>query len=137
MIRRVFLTFLVIGVTACGDDGTGLENIAGAYTLQTVGGEELPVVLEESVTFLREITAGSLTLNQDASCSGVSVFRETVFSETELDMVTTNTVTEACTYTFNNGALALTIEFRVPFNGSITGSTLTLNSDGVVFIYEK
>ena len=73
MIRRVFLTFLVVGVTACGDDGTGLENIAGAYTLQTVDGEELPVVLEESGIFLREITTGSLTLNQDATCSGVSV----------------------------------------------------------------
>ena len=84
-------------MTACGDDGTGLENIAGTYTLQTVDGEELPVVLEETETSLREITAGSLTLNQDATCSGVSVFRETEFSETELDMVTTNTVTQVCT----------------------------------------
>ena len=68
------------------------------YTLQTVDGEELPVVLEETETFLREITAGSLNLNQDMTCSGISVFRETEFRETELDIVTTNTVTQVCTY---------------------------------------
>ena len=36
MIRRVFLAFLIFGVTGCGDDGTGLENVIGTYLLETI-----------------------------------------------------------------------------------------------------
>ena len=92
MIRRVFLAFLVFGLVACGDDGTGLEDIAGTYTLQTVDGGGLPAVLEETgTTFLLEITAGSVTLNQDMTCSVISMFRVTEFGN-----VTTETETGVC-----------------------------------------
>ena len=48
MIRRVFLAFFVFGLVACGDDGTGLEDIAGTYTLQTVdGGGDFPRFLKK------------------------------------------------------------------------------------------
>ena len=108
MIRRVFLAFLVFGVTACGDDGTGLEDIAGTYTLHTVDGEGLPAVLDPAVldeigtTFLLEVTGGSVTLNQDMTCSFTFSLRET-----EDGTVTRVTETAVGTYTFNNGAISL------------------------------
>ncbi len=135
MIRRVFLAFWVFALVACGDDGTGLEDIAGTYTLQTVDGGGLPAVLEETeTTFLLEITAGSVTLNQDMTCSVITMFRVTEFG-----IVTTDTMTGVCTYTFNNGAITLTILASAEtVSGSITGSTLTVTSEeGIVFIYEK
>ena len=44
-----------------------------------------------------------------------------------------------CTYTFNNGAITLTIPADAEtVSGSITGSALTVTSEeGIVFIYEK
>ena len=136
MIRRVFLAFLVFGVTACGDDGTGLEDIAGTYTLQTVDGEGLPAVLDEiGTTFLPEVTGGSVTLNQDMTCSFTFSLRET-----EDGTVTRVTETAVGTYTFNNGAISLNFLMVDGFilSGSITGSTLRLtDTAGNVLIFEK
>ena len=142
MIRRVFLAVLIFGVTACGDDGTGddgtsddgtrPESVVGTYTLQTVGGEGLPVVLEENPTFLLELTAGIVTLNQDLSCTNSLTSRET-----RDGTVTTGTNTDVCTYTLNNGAITLTISANNTISGSISGSTLTLTSNFGVFVYEK
>lgn len=133
MIPRAFLTLLFFGLVACGDDATGLDDIAGTYTLQTVDGEGLPAVLEEVGTiFLLEITAGSTTLNQDMTCSVVSMFRVT-----DNGVATNETVTDACTYTFDSGAVTLDVEGLDSASGSITGSTLTVTSDEVVFVYLK
>ncbi len=135
MIRRVFLAFVVFGVTACGDDGVGLEDIVGTYTLQTADGVTLPAVLVEiGTTFLLEVTGGSVTLNQDLTCSFSLSVRETedgiVFPIDE--------VTDVCTYTFNNEAIAMTDSDATTVSGSITGSTLTVTQpSGIVFIYEK
>ena len=41
------LAFLVFGLVACGDDSTGLEDIAGTYTLQTVEGGGFPRFLKK------------------------------------------------------------------------------------------
>ena len=134
MSRKVFLAFVVFGVTACADDGVGLESIAGTYTLQTIDGEGLPAVLEEiGTTFLLEAIAGSVTLNQDMTCSVSLSVRETedgiVFPIDE--------VTDVCTYTFNDGAIAVTDSDAFTVSGSITGSTLTVTPEGRVWIYEK
>ena len=70
MIRRVFLAFLVFGVTACGDDGTGLQGITGTYTLQSIDGEGLPAVVSAvGDAVLQEVTAGSIILNEDTTCT--------------------------------------------------------------------
>ena len=125
MVSRVVLTFLVLGQAACGDDGTGLESIAGTYTLQTIDGEALPWAIPGLIT---EITAGSITLNQDMTCSFSSTSKETYNG-----IVDTNAVTQECSYTFDNGALAIILTM-IPdntLNGSISGSTLTLTlADG-------
>ena len=79
MIRRAFLVFLVFGVTVCGDDSTGPESVddstgpdesvVGTYTLQSVGGDALPWVLLQFLGDKVEVTAGSIILNQDMTCS--------------------------------------------------------------------
>ncbi len=72
------------------------------------------------------------------TCSVISMFRVTEFGN-----VTTDTGTAVCTYTFNNGAITLTIPAEAETvsgstTGSITGSTLTVTTEeGIVFIYEK
>ena len=99
MIRRAFLVFLVFGVTVCGDDSTGPESVddstgpdesvVGTYTLQSVGGDALPWVLLQFLGDKVEVTAGSIILNQDMTCSS-----STTSSVTESGNVTTITETD-------------------------------------------
>ena len=140
MIRRVFLAFLVFALVACGDNGTGNdgtdeESITGTYTLQSIDGDPLPWVIFQVGADKEEVTAGNVILNADLSCPTTSTTRKT-----ESGNVTTDTVTDECTYTINGGAITLTYPFVGGFtlSGSIVGSTLTITTqEGVVLILQK
>ena len=136
MLGRVLFAFCVFGLAACGDLGTVSRppSFVGTYTLQSINGEGLPwVSLQIGTTFRLEITAGSLTLNEDMTCSDSISFRET-----DNGNVTTTTDTDVCTYTHNSGAVILTYpadDSVIP--GSIVGSQLTLTQDEAVFIFSR
>ncbi len=132
MIRRVFLLFMSFGLVACSG-GTGPEDIVGTYTLETVDGEELPVVVEEIETYIFELTAGSMTLSGDTSCS-LSLTQRL----TEDGTVTTGTNTIVCTYVFDDGALTLTLPpENSTISGSIADSTVTLMADAGVLTFRR
>ncbi len=134
MVRRVFLAFLVFGLVACGDDSTGLEEIVGTYILQSIGGEELPAVVNEVGIVLAEVTAGSVTLDNGRTCSSSFTTRR----EMEDGTVTTTTDPGACTYAFNDGAITLGFpDGSSSTDGSISGSTLSVTLGGTVFIFQK
>ncbi len=134
MVRRVFLAFLVLGVTACGGDGTGPESVTGTYRLQTIDGDPLPFVVFEIGAEKIEIAAGSVTLNEDMTCSNIGTFRITTSSGN----VTTNALIELCTYSIDGEALTLTsVADTTDTSGSIVGSALTLTNAGFVLIYRK
>ena len=129
MVCRVFLAFLVLGLVACGDDVIGPEDIAGTYTLQSVNGQSLPWVLEAGI----EATAGSVTINQNMTCS-----RSLTATLTDGGTVVTVTNTDEGTYTFVNGAIMFAWDSDGSTDsGSIVGSQLTLSADGDVLILRK
>jgi len=133
MIRRVFLAFLIFGLTACGGDGTGPESVIGMYILQTIDGDPLPWVLFQIGDDKIEVTAGSVTLNEDRTCSDSITLRSTVSEE-----VTTDTATDVCTYTTNSQAVTLSYPAdNTVSSGSIIGSALTITDDGIIFIFRK
>ncbi len=132
MIRRVFLAVLIFGVTACGDDGTGLENVIGTYILETIDGGPLPWILLQVGGNKIEVTAGSVTLNADRTCSDSITLRTT-----ESGSVTTDTATDMCTYTTDGQAVTLTYADNTVSVGSIIGSALTITDAGVTFIFRK
>ena len=126
MVRRVFLAFLVFGVTACSDS-IGPEDIAGTYTLLSVDGEGLPAGFG---TPGLEIEAGSLTLNQDMTYST---------SVTTVDTMgaLVNQSTSVGTYTFDQGAITLTPSQGGAASGSVSGTTVTIaHDDGIPWVYE-
>ncbi len=132
--HRRFLAFLVLGVTACGADGTGPESVTGTYRLRTIDGDPLPFVVFQVGTEKIEVAAGSVTLNADVTCSNIGTFRITTITGN----VTTNAVIDLCTYTINGGALTLTsVADSTVTSGSIVGSALTITDDGFVLIYRK
>jgi len=129
MVCRVFLAFLVLGLVACRDDVIGPEDIAGTYTLQSVNGQSLPWVLEAGI----EVTAGSVTINENMTCS-----RSLTATLTDGGTVVTVTNTDEGTYTFVNGAIMFAWDSDDSTDsGSIVGSRLTLSADGDVLILRK
>jgi len=122
MARGLLLAFLVLGLVACGGiDLTDPGSVSGAYTLRTINGEELPsALLQNGTTYLLEITAGTLTLNEDLTCS----LRLTV-RETDAGIVDTDIWTPEFTYTLSSGSITLTAGTFL-LGGSITGSSITL-----------
>ena len=132
MIRRVFLAFLIFGITACGDDATGLEDVVGIYTLQTIEGDPLPWVLLQVGADMIEVIAGSVTLNADRTCTDSITLRIT-----QGGIVTSDPETDECTYTTDGQAVTLSYEDDTVSSGSIIGSTLTITDDGFVFIFRR
>jgi hypothetical protein len=131
-IRRTLFALLVIGLGACGDDGTAPESLVGRYTLQTVDGNPLPFVIIEVGTDKVEVTAAHINLNQDLTCSD-----SFTLVTTEDGIASTETETDICTYTTNNTGITVTFVGDDPFDGSIVGSQLTISDNGIVFIYQK
>ena len=128
MIRRVLVAFLVFGLVACGDDGMGVEDIVGNYLLQSIDGEELPVTKGGTTT-----TAGSVHFKQDMTCSFIQTATVEIGGS-----ATTFSSTQMGTYTFNSGALTLTLGAgNNPLVGSISGSTLTLPALGRVYVLQN
>jgi hypothetical protein len=73
-----------------------------------------------------EVTAGSITLNQDMTCSN-----SLTGTATDGGTVVTVTTTGQGTYTHTNGAVTLTwAEDGSTDSGSIVGSQLTLTTGG-------
>ncbi len=150
IIRRVFLASLAFGLVGCRIDVTDPGRVSGTYTLRTlqIGGgasprAELPAVFFEiGTSFLVEVTAGSITLNEDLTCSLSITLRET-----DGGTVTTSQRTGVGTYTLA-GPLAhsedLLITLTLPdadlpptFDGltNVNGSSIFLraNNSGMIW----
>ena len=126
MIRRVFLVFLPFGLVACGNSPTEPEDVPGTYHLQTVNWRPLP--FSEDIFNFSSITAGSITLNQDMTCSE---------RKESVGLFSGGTTTNVCTYTFDDGAITLTFSAGKILTGSMSGSSLTIKDDGDVFVFRK
>ena len=127
MIRRVLLALLVFGLVACGVDVTDPGSVSGTYTLRSINGDPLPVVIGPS-----EITAGSLTLNEDLTCS-ISITARV----TEDGIVTTETETEMCSYTLDSGSITYTTSTGVASGLISDDFTIAIFTLVGVFVFKK
>ncbi len=150
-MRRFTVATLVMAVallTACDDDTTGPGSIVGTYTLQTFNGMNLPVVVDSVgpgpqpppqpdiapsgvMSFIVELTAGSVRLNSGNTCSVSLTFRTT-----DDGTVTADTETETCTYSVTGTTIQLDFPGEAPITGTISGNTITfVDEDGDTFVF--
>ena len=137
MNRIVVYSLFSLLLWSCGGEGTPTTPtststptpITGTYTLQSVNGQSLPWAIEAGVLY----TAGSVTLNQDMTCS-----RSITATVTEGGTVVTMTVASQGIYTHTNGAVTLTwTDDGSTDSASIVSSQLTLTGDGDILIFRK
>ena len=94
----------VTALAGCGGDkSTGPGAIAGNYRMRSVNGETLPVVLEEFGSYRAELTAASLTLDDDGRFTESSTVRET-------DGGQTVTTIGSCPGSYTRGGSTITFE---------------------------
>ena len=126
------VALLVIGFAAC--DGLGPEDVAGTYTLQSINGDPLPWIYYQVADVSIGITAGSMALNRDRTCS-----EGQTITETAAGVADHHVSTRECTYTLNGDAITVTFpsDGGASVSGSIVGSQLTLTIGGRIFVFRR
>jgi hypothetical protein len=107
-------------VLACGDS-TSPEKIEGTYTLQTINGRPLPVVLQQDATSKSEVTAGAITLGPGTAWTISLTARSTLGAD-----VSSFTSTLAGTWTRSGERVTLTATNGESETAVLSGGTLTL-----------
>ena len=110
---------------ACGKDSTGPgpEAIEGRYTLQTIGGKSLPVIVVEDESETIGITAGAVTLSAPRTFT-----MELTLKETTAEGVSFVTDQVSGTWTRSGATVSLTVDGEV-VSATVSGGTLRL-TDG-------
>ncbi len=138
-MRRFTVATVVMAValfTACDGDSTGNGgSIVGTYTLQTLNGESLPAQRPGGgpVT-MDELTAGSVRLNSDNTCSLSLTFQTTI----DGTVTATDTETDTCTYSVTGTTIRFDFPSgEAPITGTISGNTITIVVFGDTFVFTK
>jgi hypothetical protein len=136
-MRRLLAAVAVLTLTACISDSVGIvgttatggselpstTGVAGAYTLQTVGGSPLPYTYQQSGADKSEFLDDVVTLTNNGTWSELMHVRKTVSG-----VVTISAVTDAGTYVrVGTTGLLFSTPNHPDFSGVLSsGNTLTL-----------
>ena len=131
-MRTAAITLALALLVGCdNDESNAPKNLAGTYTLSTVGGASLPAVIFSEANYTLEVTGGGVTLNSNGTFSDSYAFREN-------DAGSITTATVPCsgnwTQTGNTITLTETVTSECGDTGTATwdgSNRLTLTWDGV------
>jgi hypothetical protein len=133
---RVYAPILLaLVLAACGgdEDPQGPSStIYGTYVVETMDGESLPFAVIEVPDLTVEAVAASYTLNSDMTWTIDYTLRETRLGE-----VTIEELTDGGTYVVNSGVLTLTDHDGEDYPGTLSGTTLTVELAGFVWVAVK
>jgi hypothetical protein len=126
---------IAVALAACSDStGPDTDDLVGSYTLITIDGASLPVVVDQVGEDKAEVTMGTVTLDEDGTFGDATELRIT-----EGGVVTTEVQSTQGTWTISGS----TVTF-VPNDGSGNYSMtwdgqlrLTQLFEGFTLVYEK
>lgn len=139
MLRLVRSTLLAgmaaLALGGCSDStGTDIDTVAGVYTLVTIDGQQLPVIVSQTVNEIVEITAGEVSLDGNLTFDDITNLRLTQSGAvtTEVDATTGAWALNGSTVVFtpndNSGGYTMT------WNGQ---DRLTQIFQGLTLVYER
>jgi hypothetical protein len=124
----------VLSLAACSDSTGPSDELAGVYTLITIDGESLPVIVDQNGDDIAEITEGTLTLDDDGSFDDVTELRITESGQvtTEEDATSGNWSVSGTTVTFD--PIGTAGNYTMTWDGQ---NRLTQNFQGFILVYER
>jgi hypothetical protein len=135
-IARVLTCFSLFVAASCGgSDSTspGTAGITGSYALQTVNGAPLPFTVLQIGSDRIEVLNETVTLSDNGTFTQQGSLRIT-----ENGAVSTDSYTEAGSYTRNGTALNLVFgSDGTTGTGTISENTITVGISGVSLVYRK
>ncbi|HEY2852309.1 MAG TPA: hypothetical protein VGJ18_05650 [Gemmatimonadaceae bacterium] len=140
-MRRLVLAGVAMLLVACGGDKTtGPETVSGTYTLRTVNGTAVPMIVYQDSQEKDELLAGNVTLSADNSWSGLLSIRATDLSSGQ---VFGGSYPIGGTYSLSGNTITLTDSpDLLSFTGTVSGGTLNIGGDiglgtTTAFMYQK
>jgi hypothetical protein len=135
MVRRSLLCVLVsLVVLSCGDSTSPADNpLLGIWRLQTVSGQPIPYVLEQSAGRKVELTGETVTLLATGRQTMVTSFRVTEGGNVSLE-----DVPAPGSYTVNQSTLTLRFDADSDiYTAIVNGDTMTIDDIGLTFLYRR
>ena len=132
---RRLIVLLIPVVLACGGDSTTqptMASVAGTWDLQTVNGVALPYVIFQTGSNKTELVSDVVTAVSTGSYTQVSTIRSTFSGQT-----TTQSTSNAGSFTLNGTALVFRANDGTGGTGSVSGNTFTLAMNGFAYVYRK
>ncbi len=103
-------------------------DITGLYTLVTVGGTKVPGSVTHEGTAL-QVRSGTFNINADGTCGTKTTFVPPSGVEATRDV--------SATYTREGSKLTMQWKGAGTTTATIEGGTLTMNNEGMLFVYKK
>jgi hypothetical protein len=138
MMRKIKSAALGVGALVLLSSCTALDAISatnrvrGTYELANVNGDPVPAVVYQEPGYRLEVLNAAFTLEDDGTYSEAGIVRETVNGQTA-----TRSSESYGYYDYYNGELTFDESTGRRYYGSLDGTTLTIDDQGVRMIYRR
>lgn len=138
MMRTIKSATLAVASLAILSGCTALDSIGsqgrvrGTYELRTVNGVGVPAVVYQEPGYRLEVMNAAFTLEDDGTYTEAGIVRETINGESS-----TRASESYGYYDYYNGELTFDDSSGRRFYGSVDGTTLVIDDQGVRMVYRR
>lgn len=122
---------IMSGCTAL-DSITSAGRVRGTYELRTVNGVGVPAVVYQEAGYRMEVLNAAITLEDDGTYTEAGIVRETIDGQTS-----TRSSESYGYYDYYNGELTFDDSSGRRFYGTVDGTTLVIDDQGVRMVYRR
>jgi hypothetical protein len=137
-MRKVRLVSFALASLAILSSCTALDSIAGAgsvrgtFELSTVNGDQVPALVYQEPGYRLDVLSAAFTLENDGTYSEAGIVRESVNGSSS-----TRSSSSYGTYSYYNGEITFNESGGRTYYGTLDGSTLVIDDQGVRMIYRR
>lgn len=121
--------------TACSDSTGPGDSLSGTYSLQSINGAPLPVVVENSSQLYSEVILAQIVLNAEGSYSSLTRYRDTYPQQQPI--LVDERFTGFWTLSGNQITLTETGFPNDPTYGTISNNRITISDFGFTLVYVR
>jgi hypothetical protein len=135
-MRKLAVLMALIAAIACGDSTTApdLTDSAGNYVMRTINGSPLPFTVLTTADVKLEITAETLYMTTNGRFSDVTRYRRTSLGAGAVDFPADTLGGE---WTIRGQTVSLKGTNGFTFTANLVGNSLTMEGNGLSFVYTK